>query len=120
MIKPGNVSVHPTNLKLALHALRKNQLVNHVFTARPGAEAPDFLVRPRLAQPRGRSAPDSRDRAGEFEECDVVSGCNGGTDPEIVKPVDFAQSAQAVQAIGKPWLLLDEPPRKPNPNQENP
>lgn len=154
MIKPANILLvedNPKDLKLALHALRRNHLVNNVFTARDGEEALDFLFR--RGGHAGRSAEDDPHvilldlklpkvtglevlRAikaspelrripvvmltSSREENDLAASYDGGVNAYIVKPVDFEQFVEAMQIIGKHWLLLNEPPPNRKPNQENP
>ena len=44
------------------------------------------------------------------EECDRVESHQLGVNSYIVKPVDFAQFADAVHQLGFHWLLLNQPP----------
>jgi CheY-like chemotaxis protein len=45
------------------------------------------------------------------EQNDVVESYKLGVNSYIVKPVNFAQFAEAVQKLGLYWLLLNQPPR---------
>jgi CheY-like chemotaxis protein len=45
------------------------------------------------------------------EQSDVVESYKLGVNSYIVKPVDFAQFADAVQKLGLYWLLLNQPPK---------
>ena len=45
------------------------------------------------------------------EQNDVVESYKLGVNSYIVKPVDFAQFAEAVQKLGLYWLLLNQPPK---------
>lgn len=45
------------------------------------------------------------------EQSDVVESYKLGVNSYIVKPVDFAQFAEAVKKLGMYWLLLNQPPR---------
>ncbi len=41
------------------------------------------------------------------EQCDIVESYKLGVNSYIVKPVDFAQFAHAVQKLGSYWLLIN-------------
>jgi CheY-like chemotaxis protein len=45
------------------------------------------------------------------EQNDVVASYHLGVNSYIVKPVNFAQFAEAVQKLGLYWLLLNQPPQ---------
>ena len=45
------------------------------------------------------------------EDRDVIESYKLGVNSYIVKPVNFAQFAEAVQKLGLYWLLLNQPPR---------
>ncbi len=44
------------------------------------------------------------------EERDIIQSYQLGVNSYIVKPVDFAQFAEAVRQLGLYWLLLNQPP----------
>ena len=44
------------------------------------------------------------------EQSDVVKSYHLGVNSYIVKPVNYAQFAEAVQTLGLYWLLLNQPP----------
>ena len=44
------------------------------------------------------------------QESDIVQSHHLGVNSYIVKPVDFAQFADAVRQLGCYWLLLNQPP----------
>ena len=46
------------------------------------------------------------------EERDIVESYKLGVNSYIVKPVDFAQFADAIRQLGFYWLLLNERPRE--------
>ena len=45
-----------------------------------------------------------------LEEQDLVKGYELGCNSYAVKPVDFAQFAEAVNKLGLYWLVINEPP----------
>lgn len=45
------------------------------------------------------------------EQNDVLESYKLGVNSYIVKPVNFAQFAEAVQKLGLYWLLLNQPPK---------
>ena len=130
----------PGDEELALHALTKRRLANHIRVVRDGAEALDFLFRtgayaqranqnPRLilldlklpkvdgleVLHRIKSNPDTQMipvvvMTASREEQDVVESYRLGVNSYIVKPVDFDQFTDAVQHLDFYWLLLNHPP----------
>ncbi|HKY41302.1 MAG TPA: response regulator [Polyangiaceae bacterium] len=44
------------------------------------------------------------------EDKDLLGGYASGANSYVVKPVDFAQFANAVQQLGMFWLVVNEPP----------
>lgn len=44
------------------------------------------------------------------EDTDVISSYDLGVNSYIRKPVDFVQFVEAIQNLGKYWLVLNEPP----------
>ena len=122
--------------KLTLRALKMNNILNPVVTARDGEEALDLLLGPdaqsfamvlldlRLPKVHGltilqRMRADPRTRltpvvilTSSKEESDLVSGYSLGANSYIRKPVDFTRFAEAVARIGLYWIVLNErPPR---------
>jgi two-component system response regulator len=47
------------------------------------------------------------------EDRDIVESYDLGVNSYIVKPVDFAQFTDAVRTLGMYWLLLNQPPIRP-------
>ena len=45
------------------------------------------------------------------EQNDVAESYQLGVNSYVVKPVDFTQFAEAVQKLGRYWLLLNQPPK---------
>lgn len=120
--------------KLALRALKKNNIANSVVVARDGAEALELLVGDK-AQPFGlvlldlklpkvpglkvleRLRADPRTKflpvvilTSSREEDDLVQGYALGVNSYIRKPVDFHKFVEAVAQIGLYWLVLNETP----------
>lgn len=48
------------------------------------------------------------------EEQDMAKSYDLGVNSYVRKPVDFSQFASAVEQLGLYWLVLNEPPPKPN------
>jgi CheY-like chemotaxis protein len=130
------VEDNPDDLDMAVHALRKMHLANRIQVARDGVEALDFIfcrnehatrkiengprvillvdglevLRAIKGDPRTRSIPVVVLTSSK-EQSDVVESYKLGVNSYIVKPVDFAQFADAVQKLGLYWLLLNQPPK---------
>ncbi len=130
------VEDNPDDVALTLRALKKNNILNPITVASDGAEALKFLFdgNDALAGEPGLILLDlklpkvdglevlRRIRADErtglipvviltsskLEE-DILSGYRSGANGYVRKPVNFAEFAEAVKAIGLFWLLLNEP-----------
>ncbi len=124
----------PRDLELTLRTLKKNNIANHIFVARDGAEALAFLQsgspQPRLVlldlklpkvsglevltqlrqNPATKDTPvvilTSTDDQPEIDACYRL-----GANSFVRKPVDFAQFTEAVRQVGVYWLLLNQPPK---------
>ena len=48
------------------------------------------------------------------EERDMVEGYHFGANSFICKPIDYDQFIQAIEQLGRYWLMLNETPAKPN------
>lgn len=124
----------PRDLELTLRTLKKNNIANHIFVARDGAEALAFLQsgspQPRLVlldlklpkvsglevltqirqNPVTKDTPvvilTSTDDQPEIDACYRL-----GANSFVRKPVDFAQFTEAVRQVGVYWLLLNQPPK---------
>jgi len=132
------VEDNPHDIKLALHAFKSSNLMNHVHVVRDGAEALEYLYgtdryagRPetpkvvlldlKLPLVSGievlrKIKADERTRAipvvvltSSREEPDIQTCYQLGVNSYIVKPVDFDQFTAAVREIGLYWLLLNQP-----------
>jgi two-component system response regulator len=130
----------PTDLALALRALKKANLTNRIAVARDGQEALDCLFgegaysgslrkQPKLVLldlklPKidgltvlRRLRADPRTEAlpvvvltSSKEQRDIVETYHLHVNSYIVKPVNFESFATAVEQIGLYWLLLNQPP----------
>ncbi|MCC7065009.1 MAG: response regulator [Planctomycetes bacterium] len=128
----------PRDLELTLRTLKKNNIANHIFVARDGAEALAFLqsgsAQPRLVlldlklpkvsglevltqirqNPATKDTPvvilTSTDDQPEIDACYRL-----GANSFVRKPVDFAQFTEAVRQVGVYWLLLNQPPKAGQP-----
>ena len=127
------------DLELTQRALAQYKVANEIVVVRDGAEALDFLYRrgaftnrheidplvvlldikmPKVdgievlramkADPRFQFIPvvmlTSSRQGPDVDECYQL-----GANAYVVKPVDFAQFAEAVKTIGKFWAVLNEP-----------
>jgi two-component system response regulator len=125
------------DLELTLHALKRENLANHVHVARDGEEALEFLqgngnsgaCRPKLilldlklpkvdgmqvlkqikSDPRTKTIPVVILTSSK-EERDLLNGYHLGANSYIQKPVDFAQFRDTVKNAGLYWLLINQPP----------
>ena len=134
------VEDNPNDVRLALRALGKYRLTNHIEVVRDGQAALDFLFdeegqvrehKPRLilldlklpkvnglevlerikANPELRRVPIAV-MSSSREDSDIDKAYELGVNSYIVKPVDFEQFTEAVQQLGFYWLLLNEPPAR--------
>ncbi|MBI5140835.1 MAG: response regulator [Nitrospirae bacterium] len=135
------VEDNPDDVELALHALKKNNILNPIDVARDGQEALDYLLREGkyadykagmpglilldLKLPKVDGIEIIRIIKGNEklkripivvltsskEERDVVESYNLGVNSYIRKPVDFDQFVDTVRHIGYYWLLINEQAR---------
>ena len=136
------VEDNPDDVELALHALKRNNILNPIVVARDGQEALDYLN-------YGGKYSDSKHDAPALilldlqlpkvdgievlrkikennslkkvpvviltsskEEKDLVESYDLGVNSYIRKPVDFDQFVETVRYIGYYWLLLNESPKE--------
>ena len=134
------VEDNPSDVRLTLHALERNNLANQIHVVRDGAEALDFLFstgpyieriqrNPRVVlldlklplidglEVLRRMKEEPRTRTipvvvltSSREERDIVETYQLGVNSYIVKPVDFEQFTEAVRQLGFYWALLNQPP----------
>ena len=128
------------DVELALHALRRGSLANHIEVVRDGEQALDFLfcrgeyagrshAPPRLVLldlklpkvdgmqvlKQLKSNPATRAipvviLTGSREEQDLVNSYQLGVNSYIQKPVDFEQFRKTVKDAGLYWLVVNQPP----------
>lgn len=134
------VEDNPDDVELALHALKRNNILNPIVVARDGQEAVDYLFyggkyvdskhdKPALILldlklPKVDGIEVLRKIKSENslkkvpvviltsskEEKDLVESYDLGVNSYIRKPVDFDQFVETVRYIGYYWLLLNEAP----------
>ncbi len=132
------------DIELALNALKKNNLVNEVITARHGGEALDFLHRrgayadykgedpifilldlkmPKVdgLQTLQQLKADERLKlipvvmlTSSSEEIDLVKSYRLGVNAYVVKPVNFTQFVDAIRQLGIFWALINKPAPLPS------
>ena len=134
------VEDNPDDVELALHALKRNNIINPIVVARDGQEALDYLYK------RGKFSGSGHDNpalilldlklpkvdgievlrkikasiplkkipvvvlTSSKEEKDLLESYDLGVNSYIRKPVDFDQFVETVRYIGYYWLLLNEAP----------
>ncbi len=134
------VEDNPDDVELALHALKRNNILNPIVVARDGQEALDYLFH------KGKYAESKHEKpalilldlklpkldgievlrkikasiphkkvpvvilTSSKEEKDLVESYDLGVNSYIRKPVDFDQFVETVRYIGYYWLLLNEAP----------
>ena len=128
------------DIELVLDALRRNNLVNKVVTARHGGEALDFLHRTGAHEGREGDDPifilldlkmpkvDGLEVLRQIkqdpklqmipvvmltssnEECDLIKSYKLGVNSYVVKPVDFGQFVEVIRQLGLFWAVINEPP----------
>ncbi|MDF2455608.1 MAG: response regulator [Cytophagaceae bacterium] len=129
------VEDNPDDAELAIRALRKSNLANHLLHLQDGQEALDFLFndlnnKPKLvlldlkmpkvdgievlrilkADERTRTIPVVMLTSSK-EERDIVETYKLGVNAYIVKPLDFEQFGKAVGQLGLFWLVLNQTPQ---------
>jgi len=127
------------DIELALSALKKNNLLNEIITARHGGEALDFLHRrgafadykgedplfilldlkmPKVDGLEALKAIKSDERlklipivmlTSSSEEADLVKSYRLGVNAYVVKPVNFNQFVDAIRQLGVFWALINKP-----------
>jgi two-component system response regulator len=128
----------PNDIELTLHALRAENLANHIHVARDGQEALDFLfnrgayatrpvTNPRLVLldlklPKVNGMEVLRQIKGDAvlkmvpvvvltssrEDRDLVGSYKLGVNSFIQKPVEFDQFRETVKQLGLYWLVVNE------------
>lgn len=128
------------DIELAMAALEEHHLTNEVVIVRDGEEALNYLRRegPYQNRPEGNPAVVLLDLkmpkvsglevlrivkndpqlktipvvmlTSSREESDLVASYSNGVNAYVVKPVNFADFANAVKGLGVFWALLNEPP----------
>jgi two-component system response regulator len=126
---------NPDDAELAIRALKKHNLANHLLHLHDGEDALNFLFSGNLNNipklilldikmpkvdgieilKRIKSDPVRKIipvviLTSSKEERDIIDSYNLGVNAYIVKPVDFEKFVAAVSQIGFFWLLLNQPP----------
>ena len=123
----------PNDGEMAVRAIRRHNVTNHIYMVGDGAEALDFIFcRGVYASRRKDDGPmlillDGLDMLRRLkedptagfipvvvitasrDERDLVESYRLGVKGYIVKPVDFQQFTDAVQQVGLSWTLVDQP-----------
>ena len=128
---------NPDDEALTIRAFQKNNIGNRIVVARDGAEAidhllaidsgdapPPVLILLDLKLPKvdglevlRRIRTTERTRlipvvvlTTSVEQQDVRAGYDGGANAYLRKPFNFADFTEAINIVGRFWLLLAEPP----------
>ena len=128
------VEDNPDDEALTLRALKRNNILNEVTVMRDGAEALDYLfagsadstlpglilldlklpkvdglevLRKIRADERTQLIPVVILTSSKLDD-DVLAGYRGGANAYVRKPVKFSDFAEAINAVGIFWLLLNE------------
>ena len=134
------VEDNPNDAELAMRALRKGKLANHITWVKDGAEALEFIFRTGAYAKRPDQNPklilldlklpkvdgievlkrlkaDERTRVipvvmitSSAEESDVIESYKLGVNSYIVKPVEFEQFSETVAKAGFYWMLMNKTP----------
>jgi two-component system response regulator len=132
------VEDNPTDEKLTVRALKKQNLGNEIVVVRDGQEALDYLLGAPGTAPQPvpavvlldlklprieglevlrRIRADQRTRllpvvvlTSSAEDEDLVKSYQLGANGYVRKPVDFSVFMDAARTLGLFWLLLNEPP----------
>jgi len=128
------VEDNPDDAELAIRALQKNNLANHLVHLQDGEEALEFLFnekngRPKLilldlkmpkvdgievlrqlkSNAKTKSIPVVMLTSSK-EDRDIVESYQLGVNAYIVKPLDFEQFGNAIKQLGLFWLVLNQSP----------
>ncbi len=131
---------NPNDVELTMDVLATKNLANEVAVVRDGVEALDYLKcrgefanRPRgnpvlvlldLKMPRMdglevlKAIREDKNLTqlpvviltSSREEADIAASYQLGTNAYVVKPVDFAQFAEAIGSLGIFWAVINDPP----------
>jgi len=134
------VEDNPADAELAMRALRKGKLANHITWVKDGAEALEFIFRsgpyaerpdqnPRLIlldlklpkvdgiEVLRQIKADERTKVipvvmvtSSAEGRDIVDSYKLGVNSYVVKPVDFEQFGETVSRAGFYWMLMNKTP----------
>ncbi len=128
------VEDNPDDANLAIRALKKNNLANHLLHLEDGQQALDYIFNDENSMPRlilldlkmpkvdgievlKKLKADERKKlipvvmlTSSKEESDIVKTYQLGVNAYIVKPVDFDQFVKAVTDLGLFWLVLNQSP----------
>lgn len=132
------VEDNPSELELAIYALRKNNLANHIKVLRDGAEVLDYFFGPTSDEEKIRRTPKlilldlnlpkvsgievlRRIKKESFtksipivvmtssrQDRDLQECYSLGVNSYLVKPVNFEHFVNAIRQVGLYWVLLNQ------------
>ncbi len=128
------VEDNPDDAELAIRALKKNNLANHLLHLQDGEEALEFLFNEKNGKPKlvlldlkmpkvdgievlrqlksnekTKSIPVVMLTSSK-EDRDIIESYQLGVNAYIVKPLDFEQFGNAIKQLGLFWLVLNQAP----------
>jgi DNA-binding NtrC family response regulator len=110
------VEDNPQDAEMAIRALKKNNLANHLIHVKDGEEALDFIfTRGAFSDRKGKSNPNTKTipvvvLTSSKEENDMVESYKLGVNSYIVKPVDFDKFINCIKDLGMYWLVVNQLP----------
>lgn len=128
------VEDNPDDAELAIRALRKSNLANHLLHLQDGAEALEYLLNEKNSKPKLvlldlkmpkvdgievlRQLKSNETTkvipvvmlTSSKEDRDIIESYQLGVNAYIVKPLNFEQFGQAVNQLGLFWMVLNQAP----------
>ncbi len=128
------VEDNPDDAELAIRALKKSNLANHLLHLQDGAEALEYLFNEKNSKPKlvlldlkmpkvdgievlRQLKSNEKTKVipvvmltSSKEDRDIIESYQLGVNAYIVKPLNFEQFGQAVNQLGLFWMVLNQAP----------